>query len=113
MRLIPSPKIPGQLVIYVSGPYTKGDRVLHSRRAILYGDKLLREGHIPIIPHLTLFWHLLSPGDYEQWINYDLEMIAFAHELHRLDGESSGGDREVGRALENGIPVHMKDWQPE
>jgi hypothetical protein len=50
------------------------------------------------VPHLTHFWHLVSPHEYEFWLKLDLEFLTVCDCLVRLPGESSGADREVARA---------------
>lgn len=92
--------------VYVAGPYTKGDPVQNVRRAILVGNELLQRGYAPFIPHLTMFWHLLAPNDYEAWLSYDFEWVDVCDVLLRLSGESSGADREVERAQRNNQPVY-------
>lgn len=91
--------------IYIAGPYTKGDPVLNTRTAILTGSKLLARGFTPFVPHLTMFWHMLDPQDYEVWLNFDFEWVKTCDGLLRLEGESSGADREVRVAVEHKIPV--------
>jgi hypothetical protein len=91
--------------IYVAGPYTKGDVALNVRAAIEAADKLLKRGHVPYLPHLTHFWHLVCPGPYEQWIALDSAWIPFCEAIVRLPGESSGADGEVELAARLGMPV--------
>ena len=91
--------------VYVAGPYTKGDVAQNVRTAIMTADFLLKQGHVPFLPHLTHFWHLVVPGPYEQWINLDLAWLPFCQVLVRIPGESSGADAEVAEAHRLGIPV--------
>lgn len=93
--------------VYIAGPYTKGDVALNVRAAILAAGAVFDAGFAPFVPHLTHFWHLLAPRDYEDWLRLDLEWLACCHCLIRLNGESSGADREVARARELGIPVYF------
>lgn len=87
--------------IYIAGPYTKGDVAQNVKRAIDAGDKLLEMGHAPFVPHLTHFWHFVSPKPYETWLKLDREWIPFCDAILRLPGESAGADNEVayGKAL--------------
>src|SRR5258705_9522024 len=85
--------------IYVAGPYSLGDPVVNTRRAISIGSALLGRGFVPFVPHLSLFWHLCEPQDYETWLAYDFEWLKACDGLLRLDGESAGADREVALAL--------------
>jgi len=93
------------LIIYVSAPYTLGDVVSNVRFACEIGDRLLGKGHIPYIPHLSHFWHYLSPKPYEEWLRIDKAFIPRCDALLRMNGESKGADLEVEMAKELGIPV--------
>lgn len=84
--------------VYISGPYTKGDPVINTRNAIEAGNEILSYGHIPIIPHLTMFWHLLTPRPWQDWIDYDLHLVGLCGIILRLPGESTGADMEVEEA---------------
>lgn len=99
--LEPRPKI------YVAGPYTKGDVAINVRNAILAGDRLYYAGYIPFIPHLTHFWHLVSPSVYEVWMDMDSEWLSACDCLVRLEGESDGADKEVKQAMDIRIPVYF------
>jgi len=93
--------------IYIAGPYTKGDVAVNVHKAIEAGDKLAELGHIPFIPHLTHFWHLVSPKPYEFWLKIDMSFLEhWAEALLRLPGESNGADWEVETAKMRGIPVY-------
>lgn len=92
--------------VYVAGPYTNGDVALNVRAAIEAADRILKAGHAPYVPHLMHFWHLVCPGPYEQWIQFDLEWLPVCDALVRLPGESSGADGEVRLAESLGIPVY-------
>lgn len=93
------------LRVYVAGPYTKGDVAMNVRAAIEAADRILKAGHVPFLPHLTHFWHLVCPGPYEQWIDFDLKWLPVCDALVRLPGESRGADGEVAAAEELGLPV--------
>lgn len=92
-------------MVYVAGPYTKGDVAVNVRNAIFAGDALLKAGAVPFIPHLTHFWHLQCPGEYVQWIDYDLAFLPLCDAVLRLPGESHGADGETDAASRIGIPV--------
>lgn len=93
--------------VYIAGPYTNGDVALNVRTAIEAADRVLKAGHVPFVPHLFHFWHLLCPGPYEQWTAMDLAWLDHCDALVRLPGGSSGADAEVSRARELGIPVYF------
>ncbi len=84
--------------IYIAAPDSKGDTVINVRNAILAGDKLLEMGHIPFIPHLTHFWHYISPKPWEVWLKIDQDWLVVCDALLRLPGESKGADLEVEMA---------------
>jgi hypothetical protein len=90
---------------YVAGPYTQGDTALNVRAALRAADELFALGVAPYVPHLTHFWHLVSPHAYEAWLALDLEWLEACDFLVRLPGFSPGADREVRRAVGLGLPV--------
>ncbi len=94
------------MLIYISAPYTQGDVVQNVRRAINAADDLLTMGHIPYVPHLTHFWHFISPKPWETWLEIDKAIIPKCDALLRLNGESVGADIEVEVAEAIGIPVY-------
>lgn len=94
--------------IYIASAYTKGDVAINVRNVILVADELVRRGHIPFIPHLTHFWHLVSPKEVDFWYEYDNSFLdIWAEGLLRLDNMSTGADNEVARARRLGIPIYL------
>ena len=95
--------------IYIASAYTKGDVGINVKKVIDAADLLVSMGHLPYLPHLTHFWHLISPKDYQFWLDYDMDFVEnWAEGILRLDNESSGADKEVLRATELNIPVYYK-----
>ena len=94
-----------QPFLYIAGPYTKPDPVENTHRMIRIADELLSLDVVPVVPHLTMFWHLLRPHPYEHWLAYDLQLMSRCDIVLRVPGESSGADREVIDAERLGIPV--------
>jgi len=93
--------------IYIASAYTKGDVAINVRNAIMIADELVRLGHTPFIPHLTHFWHLVSPKTISFWYCYDMSFLDnWAEAILRVDGISEGADNEVIRAEELGLPVY-------
>lgn len=92
--------------IYVSGPYSRGDPCINTNAAIAVGNKLMDNGLIPFIPHLSHFWHTATPRAYEDWMKIDFAFVEVCDALYRMPGESPGGDREVALAQSLGIPVY-------
>ena len=91
-------------VVYVAGPYSHPDPVANTREAINVADRLL-DWCIPLIPHLSLAWHLASPKSYEEWLEIGLAWLCVCDALYRFPGKSAGADAEVELALARGIPV--------
>lgn len=92
--------------IYVAGPYTKGNPLENSKKAIEVGNRLLEAGYAPFCPHLTHWWHELHPQPYQAWLDYDNEWLPLCHAVLRLPGESNGADKEVELANHLHIPVY-------
>ena len=93
--------------IYIASAYSKGDVAVNVHRVILAADKIVELGHTPYIPHLTHFWHLLSPKRISFWYSYDLSFLEYwAEALLRIPNESDGADNEVKVAKYLNIPVY-------
>ena len=94
--------------VYIASAYTKGDVAVNVRTAMMVADELVKRGHTPYVPHLTHFWHLMSPKEVEFWYEYDNSFLDhWAEGLLRLNNESTGADNEVIRAQTLGIPVYF------
>jgi len=95
-------------LVYLAGPYTSPDPIENTNEAIKLADDLYVESGgiiVPIIPHLTAFWHLIRPHEYAHWLEYDLKVMSRCDAVYRWGGESSGADGEVNAAFDNGQPV--------
>lgn len=97
--------------IYIAGPYTKGDVAMNVRNAVYAGNYVANFGHIPFIPHLSHFWHMLCPNDYEFWMKQDEAWLRECDAILRLEGESAGADQEMKIALELGLVVFMSVFE--
>jgi hypothetical protein len=93
--------------VYIAGPYTHGDTADHVRAAIVAGMDLVQAGHVPFIPHLYHFAHMISPMSYEHWMLLDLRWLETCHVVLRLPGHSPGADREVEFAKTRGMPIYF------
>jgi hypothetical protein len=91
--------------VYVAGPYTQGDTAVNVANAMSTATLLLDAGYAPFVPHLTHFWHLLTPRAYEDWMTLDFRWLERCDALLRLDGASAGADREVLHAEHLGLPI--------
>ena len=94
--------------IYVAGPYTRGDVAKNVKEAIETGDALAQLGHFVFIPHLSHFWHLLTPHEYDFWMKQDMAWLEICDAVFRFEGESKGADIEVDYAVRNKKPVYYK-----
>ena len=92
-------------LIYIAGAFTEPDPVENTHRMIRIADALLEAGFAPLIPHLTLAWHLVSPKPYATWLAYDRQLLARCDVLLRVPGYSRGATQEREFAVELGIPV--------
>jgi nucleoside 2-deoxyribosyltransferase len=98
-------------LIYLAGPYTEPDPVQNTHRMIRIADALLDVGFTPLIPHLTLAWHLVSPKRYETWLDYDRQLLCRCDAVLRIPGYSHGATQETELARSLGIPV-IRPWSP-
>lgn len=94
--------------VYIAGPYTKGDVAVNVHNAIDVANEILKAGHVPYLPHLTHFWHLVTPHPYRDWLDIDLEFLKVCDCILRIPGESNGADGEVEFAKRKGIPIYYK-----
>ena len=92
--------------IFISGPYTLGDVAQNVKNAMDLADKLITLGYAPYCPHLTHFLHINSKQEYTTWLKLDLCYLEICDALIRLEGKSSGADKEVEYACKLGIPIY-------
>ena len=97
-------------LVYVAGPFSKGDTIAHIAQAADIGTRLFVKGFTPIIPHLTyqLQWLYPDVWNYDSFLAYDFELIKKCDALFTLPGESQGTEREIELAIDEGIPVYTK-----
>lgn len=93
--------------VYIAGPYSQGEPEANVASAIDAANALLDRNYAPFVPHLTHFWHLQHNRPYEEWMGLDFEWVQACDCLLRLEGPSSGADREVVLATNKGIPVYL------
>jgi hypothetical protein len=93
-------------LIYLAGPYTTGDPVLNTRKAMAFGLHLYEYTGCPVlVPHLTMLAHLMFPRPLSYWYAFDKRQIEHCDAVWRLPGESDGADMEVAYAEKIGLPV--------
>ena len=93
------------MIVYVAGPYSKGDVAVNVKRAIDRGMMINSLGHYAVVPHLTHFMHMMHPHPYEYWLELDERILTKFDCLFRMMGESSGADSEELVAQAFNIPI--------
>ena len=112
--------------VYIASPYTKGDPCINTWAQIQTFNELMDDGVVwPYIPLTSHFLHTTHPRKYQDWIDYDLDIIHKMDAVLRIDSicghmsyhvsESSGADGEELKASEIGIPIFynkfdLYDW---
>lgn len=91
--------------VYIASPYTIGDVAQNVRLQIDTVNELMNNGFAPFAPLYSHFQHMIHPRVYTDWLNIDFEWVKVCDCLLRLDGESSGADKEVKVAQDANIPV--------
>lgn len=111
-------------MVYLAGPFAHPDVVLNTHEMIHAADRLNGTGLVVCyVPHLHLIQHLVIPAPDDHWYALDLAFLSRCDALLRLPGESTGADREVEFADEQG-DIHVFDsevdllawageWDPE
>lgn len=92
-------------LVYLAGPYSKPDPVLNTHQMLKIADAILEAGFVPLVPHLSLAWHLVSPKPYREWLEYDRQLMLRCDLVLRVPGESHGAAQELELAWSKGIPV--------
>ena len=95
-------------MVYVAGPYRHPDPCENTKRAMDIATIMLDSGLVvPILPHLTHYWHSCQPRKEEVWLTLDMHQLARCDGLYRIPGKSRGADIEVGVAEHLGMPIFM------
>ncbi len=95
--------------IYIAAPYTHPDPVENTHRAIKAGEMWIAKGYIPVIPHLSLLWHMVVPHPEQFWYDVTLEWMKRCDCVFRLSGKSTGADEEVRVARELGLTIFFEE----
>lgn len=99
----PATRLP---LLYVAGPYSTGDPVMNTQAAMDAAGVIVSSGAaIPVVPHLSMLWHLYRPQEIDFWYQYDLHLLGACDALVRLPGHSTGADKEVEVAASIGLAV--------
>jgi hypothetical protein len=96
-----------RLRVYVAGPISSNvfEGVARGSAA---GRKLFLDGLAPFVPHFDAYWWL-PEGNWNAYLEYDLEYISVVDAVYRLDGDSKGADLECRVARELGIPIFYEN----
>jgi len=94
-----------RIKVYIASPYTLGDVAVNVKRQIDTYDILVTKGFYPFAPLFSHFQHMFHPRPYQDWLEQDEIWVNVCDCLLRLDGESSGADKEVQWAIKAGKPV--------
>ncbi|MGC1274144.1 MAG: hypothetical protein WBC44_10595 [Planctomycetaceae bacterium] len=92
-------------LVYLAGPFSQPDPIENTHRMLCIADALLEAGFAPLVPHLSLAWHLVSPKPYAAWLDYDRDLLARCDVVLRVPGNSYGATCETEFAGRIGIPV--------
>lgn len=92
-----------RLRVYVAGPISS-DVFEGVQRGITWGRRMFLDGLAPFVPHFDAYWHL-PDGQWNAYLEFDLEYVSVVDAIFRLDGESKGADLECSVAASLGIPV--------
>lgn len=97
-------------LVYVAGPVTSNPWGCVRQATDAY--RFVRDcGAVPFLPQLSVLHEMVDPQPYEEWLAYDLDILAHCHALLRLPGESKGADAEVAWALEHDLDVFLLDGE--
>jgi len=91
-------------LLYIAGPYTRPDPVENTHRACRVATAIYEQTvWVPMLPHISLAWHLVTPRPVEFWYALDLHHLAVCQAIVRLPGDSTGADAEMQFAEGLGI----------
>lgn len=93
--------------IFVSGPIsapTETEMIANSEIAQHVAYELIKKGHVPLVPHLSVYASYRDKVSYEWWMEYCFEWLGQCEALFYI-GPSKGADIELARAKELGLQV--------
>lgn len=88
--------LPIRPLLYIAAPYTRPDPVVNTNAVCRLATVIFEQTKwAPVVPHLSLLWHLVTPRPIEHWYRLDLHVLAHCDAIVRCPGESTGADDEV------------------
>lgn len=103
-------------LVYLAAPYSNPDPVANTHKVVQTATAMVEAGIVtPVVPHLSLLWHAITPRPVEFWYAYDLLLLARCDAVLRFPGASTGADAEVAEAERLDIRVftnvdHLYSW---
>lgn len=95
--------------VYVAGPISL-DAFEGVHRGIAMGRRMYLDGLAPYIPHFDAYFLLQDhEASWNAYLEWDLEYVAIADALYRLEGKSKGADLEVAHARAMRVPIFFED----
>jgi hypothetical protein len=93
-------------LLYVAGPYRKPDPVANTHAVCRVAMQIYeRTRWCPVVPHLSLLWHAVTPRVDDFWLDYDLHLMRKCDAVVRLPGDSPGADAEIVEAERLGMMI--------
>lgn len=101
-------------LLYMAAPYTRPEPVANTH-AVCKVSMIVYEQTVwcPVVPHLSLLWHAVTPREEAHWYEYDLHLLRKCDAIVRLPGFSVGADKEIVVARERGIEIVEFDALPQ
>lgn len=93
-------------LLYMAGPYTNPDPVANTHAVCKAAMHVYEQTQwCPVVPHLSLLWHAVTPRHEVHWYEYDLHLLRKCDAIVRLPGASVGADNEIVFARNHGIEI--------
>lgn len=102
----PAPRPPRSRIVYIASPY-KGDIKRNLRKAAKYTEAAIKQGAIPITPHLFYSAVLddTDPQERQTGMKMGIDLLAICDELWAFGTPSEGMRNEIETARRLKIPV--------
>lgn len=102
----PAPRPPHNPIVYIASPY-RGDMKRNLRKAMKYTEAAIKQGAIPITPHLFYSSVLddTDPEERQTGMKMGIDLLTICDELWAFGTPSEGMAREIETAERLKIPV--------